>query len=521
MKHWSQSLFAAALCTLIAAAPCPAEDPQSSADTPAPAGEEGPPEPGLARRLIELPIKVLTAPVKLGVQLLPQSHPERHWTGDFDGMAKRRAIRALVVHSKTQYFVDRGTQRGISYEMLTALEEHVNRTLGRKRTDKVHVFFIPVSREEIIPALLEGRGDIAAAALTITPERQQQIDFSVPLFKNVNEIAVTGPSSPELHSIDDLSGKEVFVRRSSSYWEHLEALNERFAKEGKKPVGLREAPEDLEDDDLLEMLNAGLFGITVVDEYKVKLWGNVYKDLVGHPEITLNTGGEIAWAFRKDSPKLAAEIAEFAKTHKQGTTFGNTILKRYIGSTQYIARSTSPEEIAKFRALIDIFRKYSDQYGLDFLLMVAQGYQESRLDHNARSQVGAIGVMQVMPATGKELAVGDITQLEPNIHAGVKYIRQMMDRYYANEPMTDVNKILFTFASYNAGPARIRSMRKEATNRGLDPNVWFNNVEVVTADKVGAEPVTYVSNIYKYYVAYKLVVEDMEKDRQAKERLKG
>jgi membrane-bound lytic murein transglycosylase MltF len=238
------------------------------------------------------------------------------------------------------------------------------------------------------------------------------------------------------------------------------------------------------------MLNAGLFGITVVDDYKATLWGKVYKDLVAHPEVAVNTGGEIGWMFRKDSPKLAAEIAEFAKAHKQGTTFGNTIIKRYVGSTQYIARSTSPEEIAKFRSLIEIFRRYSDQYGLDYLLMVAQGYQESRLDHNARSHVGAIGVMQVMPATGKELAVGDITQLEPNIHAGVKYIRQMMDRYYAKEPMTDVNKILFTFASYNAGPARIRSMRQEATKRGLDPNVWFNNVEAVTADKVGSEPVT-------------------------------
>jgi membrane-bound lytic murein transglycosylase MltF len=519
MKHWSKPLFAAALLTLIAATSCLAEDPQPPADAPAAEELDGPPEPSLGRRLLEAPIKILTAPVRLGVQLLPQSHPERHWTGDFDGMVKRRAIRALVVHSKTQYFVDKGTQRGVSYEMLTAFEKYVNDKLGKKRM-KVIVFFVPVSREQLIPALLDGRGDVAAAALTVTPERREQIDFSVPLVRGVNEIAVTGPDSPELGSTDDLSGKEVFVRRSSSYWQHLEALNDRFAKEGKKPVALREAPEDLEDEDLLEMLNAGLFGIAVVDEYKAKLWGSVYKELQPHPEITLNTDGEIAWAFRKDSPKLAAMIAEFAKTHKQGTTFGNTILKRYVGSTQYIARSTSAEEIAKFRSLIDIFRRYSDQYGLDYLLMLAQGYQESRLDHNARSHVGAIGVMQVMPATGKELAVGDITQLEPNIHAGVKYIRQMMDRYYAKEPMTDANKILFTFASYNAGPARIRSMRQEASKRGLDPNVWFNNVEAVTADKVGSEPVTYVSNIYKYYIAYKLVVEDMEKDRKAREQLK-
>jgi membrane-bound lytic murein transglycosylase MltF len=137
--------------------------------------------------------------------------------------------------------------------------------------------------------------------------------------------------------------------------------------------------------------------------------------------------------------------------------------------------------------------------------MAAQGYQESRLDHSARSHVGAIGVMQVMPATGAELRVGDITMLEPNIHAGVKYLRTMVDRYYAKEPMDDLNKALFAFAAYNAGPGRVRQLRREAAARGLDPNVWFNNVERVAAERIGRETVTYVSNIYKYYVTYLLI----------------
>ena len=163
-----------------------------------------------------------------------------------------------------------------------------------------------------------------------------------------------------------------------------------------------------------------------------------------------------------------------------------------------------------------MFRKYAGQYDVDFLLMLAQGYQESRLDQKAKSQVGAIGVMQVMPATGKELGVGDISKLDPNIHAGVKYMRFMIDRYYKDEPMTPLNKGLMTFASYNAGPAKIRQLRQEAGRRGLDPNVWFNNVEIVAADKIGAETVTYVANIYKYHITYRLVVEDMERDKALK-----
>jgi len=155
---------------------------------------------------------------------------------------------------------------------------------------------------------------------------------------------------------------------------------------------------------------------------------------------------------------------------------------------------------------------------MDHLLMMAQGYQESLLNQELRSRVGAIGVMQLMPATGALMKVGDITRLEPNIHAGVKYMRTLIDQYYPNDPEDRLNRGLFALASYNAGPSRIQHLRREAAKRGLDPNVWFNNVEWVAAEKHGAETVTYVSHIYKYYIAYTLVTEDAEERRRALER---
>jgi len=151
--------------------------------------------------------------------------------------------------------------------------------------------------------------------------------------------------------------------------------------------------------------------------------------------------------------------------------------------------------------------------------MAAQGYQESQLNQKVRSPVGAIGVMQIMPATGKDLKVGDIGQVEPNIHAGVKYMRWMIDQYFANEPMTRQDKALFAFAAYNAGPGRVAQLRREAANRGLDPNVWFHNVEYVAAEKIGPETVTYVANIYKYYIAYTLILEARAEREQAQKTL--
>jgi membrane-bound lytic murein transglycosylase MltF len=427
-------------------------------------------------------------------------------------MVKRRIIRVLVPHSKTMYFVELGQPRGIAYEALKAFEDDINKKRGNLR---INVVFFPTTREKLMPDLIAGRGDIVVAGVTITAERDKVVDFTMPTTtKPVNEIVVTGPQSPQLASLGDLSGKEVFVRKSSSYWEHLEKLNAQFKTEGKPAMTLRPAPEDLEDEDLLEMLNAGLFGIAVVDDYKLEIWSKIYPKIKSRPDLVVNSGGQLAWAIRPNSPHLKTTLDAFLKTHRQGTTFGNTLMKRYAGSTKFVAEARSPEELKKFQTVVELFRKYAGQYNVDFLLMMAQGYQESRLDQQVKSPVGAIGVMQIMPSTAKELAVGDVKLLEPNIHAGVKYMRFMIDRYYANEPMDRLNKGLFTFASYNAGPARIRQLRQEAAKRGLNPNVWFNNVEVVASEKIGAETVTYVANIYKYYVAYSLVVEDMQRQKK-------
>jgi membrane-bound lytic murein transglycosylase MltF len=168
--------------------------------------------------------------------------------------------------------------------------------------------------------------------------------------------------------------------------------------------------------------------------------------------------------------------------------------------------------------MIDLFKKYSEQYDFDWLLMAAQGYQESGLDQSKRSHVGAIGVMQVMPATAKDKAVNipDIENLESNIHAGIKYVRWMEDNFYDEPGISPLDKALFVFASYNAGPGRVAGLRKQAKAEGLDPNKWFNNVELVAAKKIGRETVTYVSNIYKYYLAYQMMIRQADARKAAK-----
>jgi membrane-bound lytic murein transglycosylase MltF len=437
-------------------------------------------------------------------------------TGDLDEMVAQRRIRILVVYNKTLYFVDRGRQRGATYDLGRAFEDDLNRRLGTGNL-RVNVVFIPVSRDQLIPGLVKGLGDIAASNLTITDERRQQVDFSDPIYTGVNEIVVTGPASPPIESAQDLAGHEVFVRKSSSYHESLLRLNTELEQAGKRAVRLKLAPETLEDEDLLEMVNAGLVRFVVVDNHKAEFWAQIFPKIRLHPNAVVRTGGEIAWAFRKNSPKLRAALNPFLAAHKKGTSFGNQTFNRYLRSAKYVRNSLAPKELEKYQRTVALFRKYGDRYGFDALMLTAQGYQESQLDNQRRSRAGAVGVMQVLPATGREMQVGDVHQLDPNIHAGTKYLRFMTDRYFKDAPMDPVDKMLFAFASYNAGPAKVAQLRKEAKETGLDPNVWFNHVERIAAKRIGRETVQYVSNIYKYYIAYRLLADERQERERAKQ----
>ncbi len=437
------------------------------------------------------------------------------WVGDFDGMVKDRIIRVLVVYSKTFYFLDQGRQRGISHDLLQEFEKFVNKKYKTK-TLKFHVVFIPVPRDKLISDLIDGLGDIAVANLTITPQRLKHVDFSNPMLTGVKELLVTGPAAPPLSAVDDLAGQEIHVRKSSSYYESLVDLNASFKKSGKPQMKLIAAEELFEDEDLLEMVNAGLIPMIVMDSHKAHFWTQIFDKIKVHDDIAVREGGEIAWAFRKNSPKLKAIVNEFIKGHKKGTLMGNMLLKRYLKSTKYVKNSLGEKEMQKFNSMLELFKKYSGNYDFDHLMIAALAYQESGLDQSKRSHVGAVGVMQILPSTAADKNVGipDIEKLEKNIHAGTKYLRFIIDRYYKDEPMDKLNQTLFGFASYNAGPARVRGLRKKATAMGLDPNIWFNNVEVAAAKVIGRETVQYVSNIYKYYIAYSMIVSQMEKKEQ-------
>ena len=437
------------------------------------------------------------------------------WAGDFDGMLERRLVRVLVPYSRTLYFNDKGAQRGLVADALKDFETFLNKKYKQK-TRRITVVALPTTREELIPGLVQGSGDLAVGNLTITEERSKRVDFSIPSHKEVAEIVVTGPASPKLATLDDLAGQEVHVRRSSSYYDSLTRLNRRFRAFSKPQMTLTLVPDALEDEDMMDMLAVGLLKVIVVDDWKAEIWAGLLPKIKARPDLALESVGTTGWAFRKDSPKLAAEVNQFIRTHPGGHA---ARLKAYPAYLKRLRNATAEADWKRFEQTVALFRKYGERYSFDYLMVAALGYQESRLDQNARSHVGAIGIMQLMPETAKGLKVGDVTKTEPNVHGGFKYLRQIYDRHLDTAGLDEQNRTLLAIAAYNCGSGRVARLRTEAAAKGLDPNVWFNNVELIAARRVGHETVTYVRNIYKYYIAYKLQLDTLEMRRAAAKQL--
>jgi membrane-bound lytic murein transglycosylase MltF len=438
-------------------------------------------------------------------------------TGDFDKMLEHRVIRVLVPYSRSLYYVDKGRERGLTAELVRDFERWVNQRhkaqLGKR---PLTVYLIPTTRDQLLKAVAEGRGDIAAGNLTVTDKRDQLVDFFSPRDGGtVDEIVVTGPAAPALASLDDLAGKTVHVRPASSYFESLQALDKRLQAAGKPALNIVPLPDALEDEDILEMVNAGVLPLAVVDDWKARLWAQVLPKVKVRDDLVLRAGARTGWAFRTGSPLLAAAIEEFYTKQVKPQGVLKYRQAQQLKRVKQMRNNAADAEQARFTATLALFQKYGQQYGFDPVMLAAQGYQESQLNQDAKSHVGAIGVMQIMPATGKELAVGNIGLIEPNIHGGAKYMDQLMTRYFKDANFEGSNRSLFAFAAYNAGPGNISRMRKLAAERGLDPDKWFNHVEVITSEKIGLETTTYVRNIYKYYASYKLLIEASATRQQA------
>jgi membrane-bound lytic murein transglycosylase MltF len=427
------------------------------------------------------------------------------WTGDLDGMVIRGFVRMGVPHEPITFVYDGPEQRGLAVEVAREYEAHLRATLGAG-AETLTVVLLPLSRDTMIDALVSGGVDVLAANLTVTPSRAEQVAFADPMLRGVRELVVTGPASPPVATLDDLAAVPLYVRPSSSYHEHLLALNAARIEQGAPAIPIIEAAEALEDYDLAELVDVGVIPAVILDSHKAELYAQIFEHLSVHDDLAINEGGDIAWAVRKGSKQLLAATNTFVAKARKGTELGNILYRRWIAEPTRVLNAIAPGEDAKFVETIGFIRRHATAYDFDPVLIAAQGYQESRLDQSERSAAGAIGIMQLMPATARDPNVGipDIDVAERNVEAGVKYLRHLRDEYFSDPAITPFDQACLAFAAYNAGPGNIRKARARAESMGLDPNVWFGQVEVAAGRTISREPVVYVRNILKYYTSYRI-----------------
>ncbi len=452
---------------------------------------------------------LLLPSVVQSIELAPISHSS--YLGDYNELEKKGVIRILVSVEVGFYQVSDGKPIGIISEFLSHFEQAL-----KKQNRHMRIRIIPVAQDDLIRSLESGIGDIAVGHLAVTKNRLKHIDFSTPTIKDSAEWLITSKEEAPIETIYDLSGREIWVKGSSSYFETLQNLNNQLAREHYSPMDVHFLEESLGENEILEMVENKLLPATVIENYRALLWKKIIPNIQYHDEFPLKEDINIAWAMRKDSPQLSKVVNQYITKIKKGSFLGNLIYKKYLNDDRWLAKILRSDSIDRLNQFSGLFKQYSDMYNLDWLLTSALAYQESRLNNNVISHKGAVGIMQVLPTTAQDrnVRINDINLLENNIHAGIKYLSFVHKRYFDKPEISPDNQLYFSLAAYNAGPANIRRIRNMARINGYNPNVWFNNVELMAMKYISKEPVHYVSNISRYYVIYKQITQLEEHKKQ-------
>lgn len=424
-------------------------------------------------------------------------HSREDYTDDLPGLKERGRLRMLTRNNPLTYFIHRGRQVGFEYELIKGFAAR-----HELRLDIV----IPDSHADLLTYLNEGKGDLVAAAMTITAPRQELAAFSRP-YNEVDELVVVRADQDSITALGDLAGRTLHVRRSSSFYTTLEALQDSI---GLKVVAVSDT---VETEEILAGVEEGLYDITLSDSNLLDVeiaYGRRLKAAFSIKPTVLG------WAVRKGNPELLAALDRYVQEERGGLLF-NMMKKRYFKNKRTIAKAKDSLRVdlsGRLSPFDDLVKKHARRYNQDWRLIMAQMYQESKFDPKATSWVGALGLMQIMPETGRELGFADLRDPEQNIHAGVKYMHQLVERFDPALPMEE--RVRLALASYNVGYGHVLDARQLAREKGWNPDKWFGHVE--RAMKLlakpayykrarygfcrGGQPVHYVRNVQSMYDAY-------------------
>ncbi|WP_342245418.1 transglycosylase SLT domain-containing protein [Pseudomonas sp. OTU5201] len=418
---------------------------------------------------------------------------------DLAQIRRTGVLKVLVNQSRNSSGEVKGESVGIEYHRIRAFEQFLNRNARDGREIKLKI--LPRSKDQLLAALQRGEGDLVAPGELINQGVGANVSASAPLRKDVPLVLVSRQGQRRYQRLEQLSGRSIALPVGSAAGEALRQVNETLARRNLAPIVVEWVDPTLAVEDVLEMVQAGIFPLTAVEQPIAERWAKVMPKLRLDRHLVLDRQGDMTWFVRRDAPTLRASVnrflAEYRAPDDQDAAF-QRVYRRVYRVHNPLARN----ERQRLERVRPVLQRYADQHDFDWLSLAALAYKESSLNPSAKGASGATGLMQITPGAARSVGVGNIQKLDNNVQASAKYLAMLRRNFFASAQLDERERMAFVLAAYNLGPQRVQAMRAEARRRGLNSNQWFFQVERIAGEQAGMGVVNYVNSVNKYYLAY-------------------
>ncbi|MDZ4325097.1 MAG: transglycosylase SLT domain-containing protein [Pseudomonas sp.] len=430
---------------------------------------------------------------------------------DLQEIRSSRVLKVLVNQSRNSSGEVQGQSIGVEYHRLRAFEQYLN---GHARDgQEVTLKIIPKAKDQLLGALQRGEGDLVAPGELLDLQPGYAVSASEPIASNIPLVLVGIKGEKRYTHLEQLSGKTLALPNGSAAGVAISQINQKLALHKLAPVKIEWVDPSLAVEDVLEMVQGGIFHLTIVEQPIAERWGKILPKLRFDRQVLISEPGEEFWFVRRDASMLRASIDRFLIGYKKPSDQDVAFLRIYrrLYQVHYPLAKADRQRLEKLRPVL---QKHADAQGMDWLNLAALAFKESALQPNARSGSGPTGLMQITPSAAQRVGVGNIQNLDANVQAGAKYLAMIRRKFFASPKLNERERMAFVLAAYNIGPERVQGMRAEARRRGLNPNQWFFQVERIAMEQVGMGPVSYVNSVNKYYLAFDRERESLEPQGQ-------
>ncbi|MGL4315313.1 MAG: transglycosylase SLT domain-containing protein [Pseudomonas sp.] len=444
-------------------------------------------------------LAVLPLPASARLGGLAENLPHSAAVRDLADIRKSGELRVLVNQSRNSSGEIKGQAIGLEYHRLQAFAQYLNDQSKAER--KLRLKLIPRSKEQLLAALQRGDGDLVAPGELIDAHAGQGVSASAAIRSDVPIVVVGNRGNRHYRKLDEMSGKVLVLPRGSAASEALREVNQRLAERKQAPIDVQWADPSLAVEDVLEMVQAGVYPWTAVEQPIAERWIRVLPKLRIERHLVLGHEADISWFVRRDAPMLRASIDRFLVGYRSPAD-QDAVFQRVYRRIYKVRDPLARADRQRLERVKPVLRKHGQQQNLDWLYLAAVAFKESTLNPAARGAGGATGLMQITPAAARSVGVSDIQVLDNNVRAATLYMARIRRQFFASKQLEEHERMAFVLAAYNLGPQRVQGLRAEAKRRGLNPNQWFFQVERVAMEQLGMGVVSYVNSVNKYYLAY-------------------